>query len=110
MASGLRILSNLKVKLETGVAWIVGFSSSSSSSSSSSVPPPSPTAAAPAALLPPLITVVAFVNCLHFSGSSLSSLQPNYEEEAGKNNLTTHNLFQQKCSLKRKSNELSLSL
>jgi hypothetical protein len=45
---------------------------------SSSVPPPSP----PAALLPPLITVVAFVNCLHFSGSSSSSLQPNYEEEA----------------------------
>jgi hypothetical protein len=37
-------------------------------------------------------------------------LQPNYEEEAGKNNLTTHNFFQQKCSLKRKSNELSLSL
>jgi hypothetical protein len=107
MASRLRILSNLKVKLETGVAWIVGFSSSSSSSS---VPPPSPTAAAAAALLPPLITVVAFVNCLHFSGSSSSSLQPNYEEEAGKNNLTTHNLFQQKCSVKRKSNELSLSL
>jgi hypothetical protein len=104
MASRLRILSNLKVKPETGVAWIVGFSSASS------VPPPSPTAAAPAALLPPLITVVAFVNCLHFSGTSSSSLQPNYEEEAGKNNLTTHNLFQQKCSLKRKSNELSLSL
>jgi hypothetical protein len=74
------------------------------------VPPPSPTAAAPAALLPPLITVVAFVNCLHFSGSSSSSLQPNYKEEAGKSNLTTHNFFQQKCSLKRKSNELSLSL
>ncbi len=109
MARRLRILSNLKVKPETGVAWIVGFSSSSSSSSSS-VPPPSPTAAAPADHLPPLITVVAFVNCLHFSGTSSSSLQPNYEEEAGKNNLTTHNLFQQKCSLKRKSNELSLSL
>jgi hypothetical protein len=81
MARRLRILSNLKVKPETGVAWIVGFSSSSSSSSSS-VPPPSPTAAAPADHLPPLITVVAFVNCLHFSGTSSSSLQPNYEEEA----------------------------